>query len=181
MDHNTHTVSLREPFEYEDREYTQIVMDFGSLTGKDALDIEKEMRDDGIFFVQNEGYDRGYQLIAAAKASGIAKDVLLALPLRENRRVKHAARDYLISGKSDIADTMKEQLEKLDGNTAEIIENELRAESYSVQVDEAWDTRYCMKLAARAADLTEDQIAALPMNEFLNIKMAVRYFLVGLA
>lgn len=178
---NTYTHVLKAPFIYEDKEYAEITLDFGKLTGNDALAIEEEMRSEGVNFIRNEAYDGGYQLIAAAKASGVAKDVLLALPIRDNRAIKIRAKRYLLDGGNEIARNLPEKLDILDGNTADVIDSELRAEGHVVVTEDAFDTKYCVKLAAMATDMTEDQITGLPMNEFLEVKMSVRLFLLGLA
>lgn len=180
MADNTYTLVLKEIFSYEDKDYSEIVMDFGKLTGKDALAAEQEMASEGIVFLRNEAFDGGYQLITAARASGIAKDVLLALPLRECVALKREARKYLSGGVSEIANKIGEKISLLNGDTSQIIDNELRAEGHIVINGAAFDTRYCLKLAAKAAEMPESDILALPMNEFLNVKMAVRYFLLGL-
>ena len=176
----TYTHVLKDVFEYEDREYSEILLDFGKLTGQDAMAAEDEMAAEGVSFIRNEAFDGGYQLITAARASGIAKDVLLALPLRDCIALKREARRYLASGTSEIANQVSEKINMLSGETSQIIDNELRAEGHIVVNGAAVDTKYCLKVAARAADITEQEILKLPMNEFLNIKMAVRYFLLGL-
>lgn len=177
---NVYTHILGEVFQYEEFELTEIVLDFGKLTGKDALDVERQMRDEGIGFVRNDAYDGGYQMITAAMASGIAKDVLLALPFRDCMVIKREARKYLSSGICELANTVGEKIGRFNGELGQIIDNELRAEGHTVINGEAFDTWYCLKLASKAADVPEQEILALPMNEFLNVKFAVRYFLLGL-
>lgn len=177
---NTYTHVLKEVFEYEDAEYSEIVLDFGKLTGEDALAAEREMQEEGIGFVRNEAYDGGYQLITAAKASGIAKDVLLALPILDCLALKREAKKYLVSGGNELARSLDEKLRAQTGDLLDIVDNELRAERHTVLNGAAFDTQYCLKLAAKAAEIPEREIIAKPMNEFLETKMAVRYFLLGL-
>ncbi|MBQ9269666.1 MAG: hypothetical protein IJ206_09145 [Oscillospiraceae bacterium] len=174
------TLTLKEVFEYEDKEYSEIVFDFGKLTGHDALEVEREMQEEGIGFVRNDAYDGGYQMITAAKASGVAKDVLLALPFRDCVTIKREARKYLSRGYSELANTVGEEIQKFNGELGQVIDNELRAEGHTVVNGEALDTYYCMKLAAKATDTPENKLLELPMNEFLNVKYAVRLFLLGL-
>lgn len=178
VNHYTHV--LKEVFEYEGKEYAEIDLDFAKLTGNDALEVEREMREEGIGFVRNDAYDGGYQMITAAKASGIAKDVLLELPFQDCTIIKRETRKYLSRGYNELADTVAEKIQKFNGELGQIIDNELRAEGHTVINGEAFDTYYCLKLAAKAAEIPEDDILKLPMNEFLNVKMAVRYFLLGL-
>lgn len=106
--------------------------------------------------------------------------MLLALPLRDCAALKREAQRYLVNGNSTIANEMGDKLRTLTGDTLQIIDNELRAERHLVINGAALDTWYCLKLAAKAAGVPEDQILGLPLNEFLNVKMAVRYFLMGL-
>lgn len=171
------TYRLREPFTYEDKTYSELILDFDKLTGNDALAIETEMQQKGSGLIQNEAWDGGYQMTVASKASGIPEDVLLAMPLRANVGLRRKVRQYLTGGVSEIANGLGEKLNGLTGDTLQIIDNELRAERHTFSGDMALDTQYCLKLAARAGDMTEQQILNLPMNEFLNVKMAVRYFL----
>lgn len=177
---DVYTHVLKEVFEYEDKEYSEIVLDFGKLTGRDALEVEREMQAEGIGFVRNDAYDGGYQMITAAKASGIAKDVLLALPFRDCTVIKRETRKYLSRGYNELANSVGEKIQQFSGELGQIIDNELRAEGHTVVNGEALDTYYCLKLAAKATDTPEDEILNLPMNEFLNIKYAVRLFLLGL-
>ena len=175
----TYKLTLDKPFAYEGEEWTAMEFDFGKLTGKDAMEIENEMDMRGMGPIQNEATDGMYQILAASKASGIAEDVLKALPLKKNMAIKRAARRYLINGSSALAEELQGKLEEMSGAEAEIIENELRAEGYVMVNIPAADTKFCTKLAARGLDKTEKELGELPMDEFLNIKMAVRFFLIG--
>lgn len=177
---NVYTHVLKEVFAYEDKEYAEIVLDFGKLTGHDALEVEREMQEEGIGFVRNDAYDGGYQMITAAKASGIAKDVLLELPLLDCTIIKRETRKYLSRGYNELANEVAEKIRGFNGELGQIIDNELRAEGHTVVNGEAFDTYYCLKLAAKATGTPENDILDLPMNEFLNIKYAVRLFLLGL-
>ena len=174
-----YTVKLAPAFAYEGQEYTEIHFNFGKLTGKDAVDIEEEMTAQGIAAVQNEATDGKYQMIAAAKGSGVSEDVLKALPLKKNMEIKRAARRYMLNAESKLPGKVKASLDQMTGEVAEQVENELRAEGHTMYNLPAVDTQYCVKMAARAADMTEDEILALPMDEYLDVKMAVRFFLLG--
>ena len=172
------TLILKKPFEYEGQTYTEITLDWTKLTGKDAMALEDEMQSEGIRLVANEAVDGKYQLKTAAKASGIAENVLRALPIREVQALKNAARQYLYSGDGSTAARL--DFDGFTGQDAEIIEDELRAARHTVDYTPTFDTLYAVKMAARALDVPEDQITGLPMAEFLNVKMKVRYFFLEL-
>lgn len=171
------TYRLKEPFTYEDKTYSELVLDFDCLTGNDAMAIETEMQQNGTGLIQNEAWDGAYQTAVASKASGIPEDVLLAMPLTVNVGIRRKVRKYLTEGVSTIANEIGEKLNGLTGDMLQMVDNELRAERHTVTGDVALDTLYCLRLAVKASDMTEKQMLDLPMNEFLNIKMAVRYFL----
>jgi len=169
---------LQAPFTYEGKEYTEMVFDFGKLTGETAQAIETELAGEGIGFVRNEATDGRYQLLTASKASGIPDDALTALPMLDNLRIKNAARRYLVDGDGSVASTLS--FDGFTGAQAEMIENELRAEGHTIAYTPVFDTRYSVKLASLASGKTEKEILGLPMNEFLNVKFKVRFFLMGL-
>jgi len=106
--------------------------------------------------------------------------VLLALPILDCLALKRETQKYMVSGGNELAQTLSDKLREMTGETLEIVDNELRGERHTVINGAAFDTRYCLKLASKAAEIPENKILAMPMNEFLEVKMAVRYFLLGL-
>lgn len=93
------TLELAKPFTYEGKTYTAMTFDFGKLTGADALAIEDEMQAAGKFVVAPT-FSGQYLIRMASRASGIASDVLTALPISEYNRVRSAARSFLLNSES---------------------------------------------------------------------------------
>ena len=42
---DTYTHVFKKPFTYEDKTYEQLTLDFGSLTGRDFMAIDREVRE----------------------------------------------------------------------------------------------------------------------------------------
>lgn len=91
---STATVKLKEPFTHTGETYTEIKMDFASLTGEQFEAIDDELTVMGAFVVLPTA-SRKYQRILAAKAAGVPSDVIEALPAREYLAVVNAARRFL--------------------------------------------------------------------------------------
>ena len=71
-----------KPFEYEGKTYTKRVFDFEKLSGEYALSPE---------------ISTSFLSKLAARAAGVASDVIEHLPAREFGKVKNKSRDFLIS------------------------------------------------------------------------------------
>ncbi|RPF48261.1 hypothetical protein EDD70_1076 [Hydrogenoanaerobacterium saccharovorans] len=88
--------TFEKPFEYEEKQYTDMVFDFNKLTGRDMLDIEAEMQAQQDYVIAPE-ISRNFQAKMAAKAGKIGSDVLEQTPMKDFNRITNAARDFLIS------------------------------------------------------------------------------------
>ena len=86
---------LTEPFEYEDKKYDELTLDFGKLTGNDALSIEEEMEKQNIYVVAPET-SRAYQIRMAAKAGGFPHQIVGKMSFRDFNRLANAARNFLM-------------------------------------------------------------------------------------
>lgn len=86
---------LTTPFDYEGKTYKQLTLDFGSLSGYDALQIEEELEGIGKYTIAPEA-SKAYQCKMAARAAGISSDIIEALPMQDFNRVTSAARNFLI-------------------------------------------------------------------------------------
>lgn len=86
---------LTEPFEYEDKKYDELILDFGKLTGNDALAIEEEMEKQNIYVVAPET-SRSYQIRMAAKAGGFPHQIAGKMSFRDFNRLANAARNFLM-------------------------------------------------------------------------------------
>lgn len=86
---------LSAPFEYEGKKYTKLTLDFGALSGHDAIQIEEELEDIGKYTIAPEA-SKAYQSKMAARAAGVSSDIIEALPMQDFNRVTSAARNFLI-------------------------------------------------------------------------------------
>lgn len=91
-----YTHNMKEPFEYEGKVYDEIKFDFNKLTGEDYIAIEDEMASLNKILVIPE-FSTSFLVRMAAKASGVATEVLNALPLNEFAKIRGAAKNFLSS------------------------------------------------------------------------------------
>lgn len=98
----THT--FKEPFQYRGKEIRELVFDWGSLTGKDALSIEDEMLRHGQTLVV-PAFTGSYLIGMAVRACTLRDDkglrivdadMLYALPIREYQKIYMSARRFLL-------------------------------------------------------------------------------------
>lgn len=89
----THTFAT--PFEHEGKTYKEIVFDFEKLTGMDFLAIEAEMQAMGKPLIAPE-FSGDFLVRMAARASGVASDVLTAVPLADFKKIHNQSRSFLL-------------------------------------------------------------------------------------
>lgn len=92
---------FKEPFVYEGRTFDTVTFDWGKLTGRDGLAIERELQTLGIALMV-PAFSGEYLIRMAAKASveGISSDMLEALPLHDYNRIRSAGRSFLLKAES---------------------------------------------------------------------------------
>ena len=90
------TVQLPKPFEWEGETYAKLAFDFDTLTGKDSLDIEREMRAKNIPLI-SPAFSGEYLIRVAVRAceAPIGMDALLALPLPVFNRIRTSVSAFL--------------------------------------------------------------------------------------
>ncbi len=98
---NSYTHVFKEPFAYEGRTFETLTFDWGRLTGRDGLAIERELQTLGIA-VMVPAFSGEYLIRMAAKASaeGISSDMMEALPLQDYNRIRSAGRSFLLKAES---------------------------------------------------------------------------------
>lgn len=93
---NTHV--FKKPFTYEDKTYEQLTLDFGSLTGRDFMAIDREVR-------EREGrvpivpvYDTSFlmRMVCRASKEKIDYDTIVAAPFAEFNAIRDKARSFLL-------------------------------------------------------------------------------------
>lgn len=85
-----------KPYTYEDKTYTELVFDFEKLLGNDLVAIENEMAAVGEYALSPE-ISTSFLYRLAARAAGVASDVIAHLPIRDFGKIKNKSRDFLIS------------------------------------------------------------------------------------
>lgn len=94
----SYTHTLKKPFTYEGKTYTELAFDFGKLTGADALAIQDEMDSLGKPLLVKQVNDHYLlRVVARACTIPIAVNVLTALPLPDFNRITGKARSFLLS------------------------------------------------------------------------------------
>lgn len=103
-DSGTYTHTFKQPFTHEGVTYEHLTFDWESLSGKDGVAIERELRGINVTVVLAE-FTPEYLAAMAARACTyrnadgfrtVNTDLLYALPLREFRQICSAARRFLL-------------------------------------------------------------------------------------
>lgn len=93
-------IKLSRPFTWEEKEYTELRLDFEKLSGDEIMALEAD------FLAMNEGRNflpafktdhPAYQAVLAAKALGVHFNFLKKLPAKDFNKVTVAARNFLNS------------------------------------------------------------------------------------
>lgn len=93
----SHTVyKLSKPMKWMKTTYTELDLDFESLTGKDFEAIDDELAGLGIIIATPQINHR-YQRMLAARAAKVPNDMLENLPARDYNKVTVAARNFLLA------------------------------------------------------------------------------------
>ncbi len=91
---NEHLIEFKNPYLFEEKEYTQIDLSgLESLTAKDLIDAEKQFAAGGQVAAINE-MSIGYICIVAAKASKQPVEFFDKLPANEAIKVKNAVTSF---------------------------------------------------------------------------------------
>jgi len=86
---------FKKPFEYEGKKYETLNFYYERLTGRDVIAIESEMQANNEYAL-DPLLSRSFQSKMASRASGMAADVLEAMPIQEFNKITNAARNFLI-------------------------------------------------------------------------------------
>lgn len=98
----TFTYKMKKPIRYKDKEYTELDFDFNSLTGRDALDVENEMMNQGKGAVVVAALNTEYIIRIAARACAqpIGSDAFLKMALFDFNKIKDRTRNFLLRSES---------------------------------------------------------------------------------
>jgi hypothetical protein len=95
---NLFKLKLKKPLSYEGTDYSEISFDFDSLTGRDSLDVERELAMRGIQ-VAVPAFSGEYIVRIAAKACAepLGSDAFESLSLRDYNRLRSKVRNFLMA------------------------------------------------------------------------------------
>src|SRR4051812_47328859 len=94
-------VTFSKPFQFEGKEYKELVIDTDSLTGNDIELAESQ------FVLKNpqiaaqtalKELSKGFQAILAARAAGVPVELIKALPARDYSKVTMQIQTFLLNG-----------------------------------------------------------------------------------
>ena len=91
-DKNTYT--LKKPFEYEGKIYTEFKFDFEKMNGNMMISVENELKDRGVFTFAPES-DTNVIIALAARVAGVGDDVITALPITDFLAIKRMTQRFL--------------------------------------------------------------------------------------
>lgn len=87
-------ITLKKPCSFEGKEYTELDLDFDSLTGQDLIDATSEARARGDKSVVIE-LSKMYQAVVAARAAKVLPDLIVKLPAKDFVSVTSKAQSFL--------------------------------------------------------------------------------------
>lgn len=95
------TLKFKKPFSYEGVEYDELQFDFNSLTGRDSLDIERELNRIGQQLAV-PAFSGEFIIRMAAKActAPIGSDAMQYMSMKDWHRLRAHARNFLMSSES---------------------------------------------------------------------------------
>lgn len=95
---NLFKLKLKKPLSYEGTDYTELSFDFDNLTGRDSLDVERELAMRAIQ-VAVPAFSGEYIIRIAAKActEPLGSDAFEAMSLRDYNRLRGKVRNFLMA------------------------------------------------------------------------------------
>ena len=95
---NLFKLKLKKPLSYEGTDYTELSFDFDNLTGRDSLDVERELAMRAIQ-VAVPAFSGEYIIRIAAKActAPLGSDAFEAMSLRDYNRLRGKVRNFLMA------------------------------------------------------------------------------------
>jgi hypothetical protein len=89
------TITFSKPYMYDGKEYTELQLDFSTLTGNDMIKAEAEARVLGGPMPVPE-LSKQYQAVVAAKAANVHVDMIMGLPAKDFTKVTMAVQNFLL-------------------------------------------------------------------------------------
>lgn len=95
-DSSIQTITLKKPINFEGKEYKELTLDVEDLTGKDSLNILKELNAKGYPVVGLLETNKFYLAGIAAKTAGVPYELIEALNIKDFSEVTMAAQSFLL-------------------------------------------------------------------------------------
>ncbi len=197
---------LKEPFEYQEQTYTELMFDFGKLCGRDIAAIEHELEQLGLNLFSNAGLSNSYAERAAALACENIGDMYALeelwgadynIILRRTRTflslvkmtetVPRRAWKYELKKPIEINGKTYHELEfdyrKIKGKILLNISNEFENLGHALYAKSAASYNYAVRVAAAACNipLETTDLERLGAAEFCEIITRAKLFLAGIA
>lgn len=86
---------FKKPFEYQGQKFKTLCFNFNKLTGRDLVAVENEMMNNNEYAL-DPILSRNYLGKLASRASGVANDVIEAMPASDFKKITDAARNFLV-------------------------------------------------------------------------------------
>lgn len=92
---------FKKPISYNGKEYSELAFDFESLTGRDSLDVEKELTRSGTQIVV-PAFNGEYLVRIAARActTRVGYDVVYNMSIIDYNKLRSAVRNFLMRSES---------------------------------------------------------------------------------
>ena len=96
---STYIHVFQKPLECEGNTYNKVTMDFGKLTGKDYMAIDREIREIEGRVVSAAVFDTSFMMRLACRASSekISFEAIQSAPLADFNRIRDKVRSFLLS------------------------------------------------------------------------------------
>ncbi len=92
-----YTHHFKRPFVWQEKEHKSLHFDFEGLTGRDMVNIEKEIAMTEGINVVVPALSTPFLLAMAARACGLGVDALHAMPISDANAIRAKARNFLLN------------------------------------------------------------------------------------
>ncbi|QHZ50032.1 hypothetical protein ERICV_05133 [Paenibacillus phage phiERICV] len=90
--------TLSRPFTFEGKEYTELLLDFDSLSGEDLLSCESQLKTvtDASEFIPMKEISKPYLTLVVARAAKVPFELIQNLPAKDFSKVTLRAQNFLL-------------------------------------------------------------------------------------
>ncbi|MBH0342740.1 hypothetical protein ABB08_11290 [Paenibacillus larvae] len=90
--------TLSRPFSFEGKEYTELLLDFDSLSGRDLLSCESQLKTvvDKTDFIPMKEISKPYLALVVARAAKVPVELIQGLPAKDFSKMTVRAQNFLL-------------------------------------------------------------------------------------